>query len=72
MQVLELAAKPRSLQELMEPSGRTNRTKFRDQVMAPLLKAGLVEMTIPDKPRSPRQRYRPTRAGTRLLKDEDR
>ena len=71
-QVLALAATPRSLQELMEPSGRTNRTKFRDQVVAPLLAGGLLEMTIPDKPRSPQQRYRTTPAGTRVLEEEDR
>ena len=67
VQVLELATTPRSLQELMEPSGRTNRTKFRDQVVAPLLEAGLLEMTIPDKPRSPRQQYRTTTAGTQIV-----
>ena len=72
VQVLELAATPRSLQELMEPSGRTNRTKFRDQVVAPLLEAGLLEMTIPDKPRSPRQRYRTTLAGARLVGEGER
>lgn len=72
VQVLELAAKPRSLQELMEPSGRTNRTKFRDQVLAPLLEGGLVKMTIPDKPRSPQQRYQTTPTGTRLLEEEER
>ncbi len=62
-----MAATPRTLQELMEPSGRTNKTKFRDQVLSPLLEAGLIEMTIPDKPRSPQQRYRTTPAGERLI-----
>jgi len=71
-QVLALAATPRSLLELMEPSGRVNRTKFRDQVVGPLLEAGLLEMTIPGKPRSPRQQYRATPAGTRVLEEEDR
>lgn len=47
--------------------GRSNRTKFRDQVLNPLLDAGLLEMTVPDKPRSSRQRYRTTAAGVRLL-----
>jgi ATP-dependent DNA helicase RecG len=61
--VLELTEEPRTLPELMAPSGRTNRTKFRDQVLAPLLDAGLVEMTVPDKPRSPKQQYRMTEAG---------
>lgn len=44
--MLELAGKPATLPELMVPSGRTNRTKFRDQVVAPLLEAGLLKMTI--------------------------
>jgi hypothetical protein len=56
----------------MEPSGRTDRTKFRDQIVRPLLEAGLLEMTIPDKPRSSRQRYRTTPAGARFLEEEDR
>lgn len=68
VQVLELASESRTLPELMAPSGRTNRTKFRDQVLAPLLEAGLVEMTIPDKPRSPKQRYRITEAGRARLR----
>jgi ATP-dependent DNA helicase RecG len=71
-QVLEIASVPRTLQELMEPSGRTDRTKFRDQVVRPLLEAGLLEMTIPDKPRSPRQRYRTTPAGARLVGGRER
>jgi len=71
VQVLEIATEPRTLQELMEPSGRTDRTKFRDQVVAPLLEAGLLEMTIPDKPRSPRQQYRTTAEGLRLLRDSN-
>lgn len=63
VQVLELAGIPRTLSELMMPSGRTNGTKFRDQVLRPLLDAGLLEMTIPDRPRSPKQQYRTTSAG---------
>jgi hypothetical protein len=35
---------------LMEWTGRTNRSKFRQAVLAPLLTLGLVEMTVPDKP----------------------
>lgn len=54
--------------ELMAIIGRTNRTKFRDQVLNPLIAAGLVEMTIPDKPRSSKQKYRLTEKGRQLLK----
>lgn len=67
VQVLELADEARALPELMVPSGRTNRTKFRDQVLAPLLEAGWLEMTVPDKPRSPKQQYRITEAGRTAL-----
>jgi hypothetical protein len=69
VEVLELAVDPRAPAELMIPSGRTDRTKFRDQVVAPLLQAGLLEMTIPDRPRSSKQRYRITEAGRRTLQD---
>ena len=67
VQVLELADVPRALSELMTPSGRTDRTKFRDQVVAQLLEAGLLEMTVPDKPRSSKQQYRITDAGRAAL-----
>jgi ATP-dependent DNA helicase RecG len=63
VKVLEMADVPRALAELMGPSGRTDRTKFRDHVVAPLLETGLLAMTIPDKPRSSRQQYRTTEAG---------
>ena len=53
--------------ELMAVMGRTNRTKFRDQVLRPLLDAGWLEMTIPDKPTSRKQRYRTTAAGREVL-----
>jgi len=70
--VLEFAHLPKSLPELMAPSGLKNKTRFRDQVLAPLLDAGLLEMTIPDKPRSSQQRYRTTREGGRQLEADDR
>ena len=45
----------KTVAELMALSERTNRTKFRDQVMALLLAEGLLERTIPEKPRSSKQ-----------------
>ena len=47
-----------SLKELMTLLKRTDRTKFKDQILNPLIKAGLVEPTIPDKPTSSKQKYR--------------
>lgn len=51
--------------------GRSNRSKFREQVLTPLLASGVVEMTVPDKPNSSKQRYRLTAVG-RALKAEHR
>ena len=65
--VLRKCLQPSSIKELMATAGRTNRTKFRDQVLNPLLEAGWVEMTLPDKPTSPKQQYRLTAAGKDAL-----
>jgi len=56
-----------TLLELMTISGRSDRTKFRHQVIGPLLGGGLVELTIPDKPRSSKQKYRLTDKGRAWL-----
>lgn len=47
--------------------GRANRTKFRDQVLKPLMEGGLIEMTIPDRPTSSNQKYRLTARGREYL-----
>jgi ATP-dependent DNA helicase RecG len=67
--ILRKCLSEQSLANLMVIAGRTSRTKFRDQVLAPLLDQGLVERTIPDKPRSSKQRYRLTDAGRHALVD---
>jgi ATP-dependent DNA helicase RecG len=53
----------------MTIAGRADRTKFRDQVLNPLLEEGLIELTVPDKPRSSKQRYRLTDKGRQVLED---
>jgi ATP-dependent DNA helicase RecG len=67
VEILRKCSEDRPLVDLMDVTGRSNRTKFRDQVLSPLLKAGLIEMTIPDKPRSSAQRYRLTTLGHDLV-----
>jgi predicted HTH transcriptional regulator len=52
-----------AIADLMALAGRSNRTKFRDQVLKPLLDGGFIEMTIPDKPTSRLQKYRLTDKG---------
>lgn len=54
---------------LMEWVGRSNRSKFREAVLAPLLALDIVAMTIPEKPNSSKQRYRLTEQG-KALRDE--
>ena len=48
--------------ELMARAWRQDGTKFRHQVLKPLLKAAWLEMTVPDKPANRRQKYRTTEA----------
>ncbi|MBK9385455.1 MAG: putative DNA binding domain-containing protein [Planctomycetes bacterium] len=67
VRILHFADVPRSLPELMGTTASSNRTRFREQILAPLLKAQLLERTIPEKPRSSKQRYRTTEAGRRAL-----
>ena len=44
-----------------------DREHFRIQYLRPAIDQGLIEMTIPDKPRSSKQRYRLTDAGRNWL-----
>jgi ATP-dependent DNA helicase RecG len=52
--------KEKEIRELMADVGKTNRTRFRDQEIKPLLELGWLEMTIPDNPTSSKQKYRTT------------
>lgn|GEM_PF-1849187 len=45
-------------QQLKTALGLKDDEHFRKAYLLPALKAGLIEMTIPDKPRSSRQKYR--------------
>jgi ATP-dependent DNA helicase RecG len=67
--VLRLAATPQPMHSLMVHCGKANRSKFRDRVVRPLLEAGLLTMTVPEKPRSSKQQYRTTKAGATVLTD---
>ena len=54
----------------MSVTGRSNRTKFRNQVLSPLLSNELIEMTQPYSPKSPTQKYRLTTKGKDFLAKE--
>jgi ATP-dependent DNA helicase RecG len=51
--------------------GYSKRTRNFRNAIARLLASGLLEMTIPGKPRSKKQRYRITERGKQFLKEHD-
>ena len=65
--ILDFCRTPRQVGEIRARLGYTNRTKFRQNYMTPLLRDGYLEMTIPDKPTSSQQKYRTTAKGLKLL-----
>jgi len=44
--------------ELIQILKRTNKTKFKQIILDPLINCGFFELTVPDKPKSPKQKYR--------------
>lgn len=53
--------------ELMSAVGLSHRPTFRQNYLRPALTAGLIEMTIPDKPNSRNQKYRLTAKGKHFI-----
>ena len=68
--LLEIARNPAPIEVLMKVPEQTNRTRFRKTILRPLLDAGFIEMTIPDKPRSSKQKYRLTEKGRSFVAKE--
>lgn len=58
IQLLTYCQEPKTIKELMDFMGWKNRTKFRGKYINPLINNGLLEMTMPEKPRSSKQKYR--------------
>jgi len=46
--------------ELMKILKRSNKSKFKNVIIKPLIENGFLELTIPEKPKSPNQKYRLT------------
>ena len=57
--------------QLQHAVGLKDSKSFRERYIAPALAAGLVEMTLPDKPNSPLQKYRLTEKGRHWLRVRD-
>jgi Fic family protein len=57
--------------DLMAVLALKDRVNFRQAYLEPALEQGLVEMTQPDSPRSPTQKYRLTQLGRQVLATKD-
>lgn len=64
--IVNNAGAPRTLAQLRVASGLKQRAHFMTQHVAPLLQGGVLRMTLPDKPTSPKQRYVLTDAGIQI------
>jgi len=71
VEILRICLNANSLKDLLSYFNRTNRSKFRDQVIRPLLDAKYLEMTRPETPTSRLQKYRTTDAGKQILTNQN-
>ena len=58
LRLIDFCSTPRSKREMMDYLGLTDSKNFRERYLVPLLSAGKIEMTIPDKPNSRNQKYK--------------
>ena len=60
LKILKNCKNESSAIDLMEILNRTNKSKFKNTIINPLIENGFFELTNPDKPKSPTQKYRLT------------
>ena len=65
-QIVDSCTEPKSIAEIMKLFNWSNRTKFRNKYITPLIEIGILEMTIPEKPNSRLQKYCLTILGKQL------
>jgi len=64
--ILVLCDIPRSLKELMDATGMGSRDYFVSRYLKPLLDSRLIQLTNPESPRAPNQKYVLTKSGVDL------
>ncbi len=62
-EILNFCKIPRSSNEIMGFLDLKHREHFRSSILKPLIEKGLLKLTIPDKPNSPKQKYIATKNG---------
>ena len=60
LKIMKNCKKESSAIDLMKILNRTNKSKFKNTIINPLVENGFFELTNPDKPKSPTQKYRLT------------
>lgn len=70
--VLDFCRKPRNAREIMERIGISYQTKNMKIYVKDLVKRGYLQLTIPDKPNSPAQKYVTTDDGLRTTENRSR
>ena len=70
--ILETCISEKSLMEVITILHFSNRTKFRNKYIKPLISEGLLAMTVPNKPNSRLQKYYTTEKGKSRLLCQDR
>lgn len=71
-QVIAFCHEPRTAKEIMAELGLRHWKTFQANYLMPLLDAGIIERTIPDKPNSRLQKYRLAKKGEGYLKKQGR
>lgn len=71
-QVAAFCREPQPAKAIMSELGLNHWKTFQANYLVPLLAKGILERTIPDKPRSRIQRYRTTEAGLASSKEPER
>ena len=66
--ILEFCKTERKRNKIQEFIKIKDRVYFRTKILVPLLKKELLELTIPDKPTSSKQKYKTTKKGIKKLR----
>jgi len=67
----EVTPEVRLLNAIAGEMSRKDEEHFRTAYLLPSIEAGLIEMTVPEKPRSSKQRYRLTEKGREYLRSAE-
>lgn len=67
LNILTTCITPQNRKRILNLLNLTNHPKNYQSNILPLLDNGILEMTIPDKPKSPKQKYQTTEKGRKLL-----